>query len=199
MSLMNNKLLISSITLTMAMSSVFAGGHQERTKPTQLVGRAEVAGSLLPALKTSTMVSKAQPNEPVSFTVGLEPRFPAELQAFADSVSDPKSPNYRNFMTPQQVGEAFGADAADVAGLENFFRSKGMHIDLVCPNHMAISVTGTVAQVESAFGTTVNYYTGKDPLGKTITFRASSSSLKVPSSYAAKITSIDGLETYTRP
>ena len=42
-------------------------------------------------------------------TVSMQPRDPAGMQNFADNVSSPSSPYYRQFITPVQFGEKFGA------------------------------------------------------------------------------------------
>jgi len=53
----------------------------------------------------------------VSFSVAIAPRDAAGAQAFADSVSDPRSASYRHFITPQQYTARFGATATDVASV----------------------------------------------------------------------------------
>src|SRR5690242_12415770 len=46
---------------------------------------------------------------PMHLTVTLQPRDPAALQAYATAVSTPGSPQYRDYITPAQFAERFGA------------------------------------------------------------------------------------------
>src|SRR4051794_11930278 len=76
--------------------------------------------SVLQNLSRARLVGTPNPNEVLYLAVSLKPRFPAELQAFCDSVSDPFSPNYHHFMTPEQVGENFGASPSDVNSVVSY-------------------------------------------------------------------------------
>ena len=48
------------------------------------------------------------PQEQLHLSVSLPYAHPVELQNFVDSVSDPKSPNYRQFIKPEEIGVRFG-------------------------------------------------------------------------------------------
>jgi subtilase family serine protease len=154
--------------------------------------------STLPVLAKSTVVGPADPSEILHLSISLAPRFPVELQAFADSVSDPKSPNYRQFMTPEQVGETFGPSAADVDAVVNYVRANGMRVTLVSKNRMAVLVDATVAQAQTAFGTDIRTFKTMES-GKPVTFRANASPVRVPSTFPKSVFNVFGLENYTRP
>src|SRR5919204_5013307 len=51
---------------------------------------------------------------PMHVTVTLQPRDPAALQAFADEVSAPGSPLYRDYITPAEFAQRFGATPEQV-------------------------------------------------------------------------------------
>src|SRR6185312_12339428 len=53
-------------------------------------------------------------------TVRLDYRDPAGIQAFANAVSDPKSPEYRHFITPEEVGRRFGPLPSSVQNVANY-------------------------------------------------------------------------------
>lgn len=155
--------------------------------------------SLLPSVGSAKVLGKLDKDRVLYVAVGLQPQHPAELQAFCDSVSDPRSPNYRQWLTPAQVGESFGASATQVASVESYLKSKGFKITLSAPNRMAILAEGTVAEAQSAFGTTIENYEGKDPSGATIRFFANSTPLHLPTTVGGPVVSITGVENYTRP
>ncbi|MDQ2681294.1 MAG: protease pro-enzyme activation domain-containing protein [Candidatus Eremiobacteraeota bacterium] len=79
------------------------------------------------------------------------------LLAFAKSVSDPQSGSYRHFITPQEIGDRFGASATDYAKVAKYFHSNGLSAD-GWPQRETMIVTGTQAQLETAFGTKFGLY-----------------------------------------
>lgn len=164
-----------------------------------LTQRVAVKNSVQPALTKSQVIGNVADSQQMYLAVALEPRYGKELQAFCDSVSDPKSPNYRQYLTPEQVGEQFGASAQDVANTVSYFRSQGLKIDLVSPNRMSLLVSGSAVQVEKAFGTQIKNYSGPDPSGKKIAFFANSTALTVPSNIAPVIQYVGGIDDYARP
>src|SRR5436305_324466 len=105
---------------------------------------------MVPVLPQSHITGTPPANSTVYLTVSLKPRFPAELQAYANSVSNPRSPNYREWLKPAQVGQQFGAAPATVSTVVSYLKSKGLTITLQSPNNMAILAKGTVAQVQAA-------------------------------------------------
>ena len=54
----------------------------------------------------SNDLGRSDPNRVLHVAVSLPYRDPAGIQAFVDSVNDPASPNYRQFLTPEQVAGA---------------------------------------------------------------------------------------------
>src|ERR1044072_3280612 len=74
------------------------------------VVRVQLRDSVVPALAKSAVTSNLPDSQPLHLSIALNPRFPNELKAFCDSVSNPSSPNYRDFITPEQVGEQFRSE-----------------------------------------------------------------------------------------
>lgn len=159
----------------------------------------QIPDSLLPAVSASTAVGTLPGSQVIKFSIGLKPRHPAEMQAYADAVSDPRSPTYRQWLTPAQVGQQFGASPADVSAVSTFLKSKGMTITLTPGNRLSLLVSATVTQIENAFATKLKMFQGFDPIGRQITFRSNATPLKAPSNVVAVVQSVSGVETYTRP
>src|SRR5579862_541801 len=162
-------------------------------------GQTTLSGTVVPGVAQSTVVGALPPNQTVYVTVSLKPRFPTELQAFVNDVNNPRSPNYRSWLTPAQVGEQFGAAPATVSAVVSYLKSKGLKINLQAPNNMAVVAQGTASQVQKAFYTTINNYRGPDIKGNVITFQANSTPLKVPSAWAANVQAVTGIETWDHP
>ncbi len=159
----------------------------------------QLPNSLLPVVAQSQITGTPVQSQTVYFTVSLKPRYPAELQAFCDSVSNPRSDNYRRWLTPEQVGLQFGASATTVNMVVNYLRSRGITITLQAPNRMAIMAKGTVAQVQSAFGTTIKNYSGPGQFGGTISFQANATSLNLPTNIAPQVVAVTGIQNWLKP
>ncbi len=80
------------------------------------------------------------------------------LLQYAKEVSDPSSPNFRHFLTPQQIGERFGASQSDYQKAAAYFISQGLAVG-GWPQHMLLSVAGDQSQFERAMGTKFSVYT----------------------------------------
>jgi subtilase family serine protease len=79
------------------------------------------------------------------------------LVSYAQQVSDPHSPLYRHFLTPQQIGEQFGASTQDYQKVADYFVGAGLHV-AGWPQHLSLSVAGPQSAMEKAFGTTFGMY-----------------------------------------
>src|SRR3954468_15374823 len=56
----------------------------------------------------------------LQLAIGLPARDPAGLDAFIAEVSDPASPNFRHYLTPEQFAERFGPTPAEYQAVVNF-------------------------------------------------------------------------------
>jgi hypothetical protein len=82
----------------------------------------------------------------------------ASLQTWLDSVQDVNSANYHQWLTPEDFGKRFGVSDADLATVESWLSSHGFSVNKVSPGRMSIEFSGTTAQVEAAFHTSVHSY-----------------------------------------
>ena len=150
------------------------------------------------AVGRSLPLGHADPARLLHLVVCLRFRDAGAAQAFADSVSDPSSPNYGQFIGPEDVGALFGPGIAQLNSVVSHFAAQGMSVQLLAKNRLSISVTATVAQAEAAFHTTINEYEAFEPSGNR-EFIARATPIQVPSYMAPLIVDVAGLETYTRP
>ncbi len=82
----------------------------------------------------------------------------ASLQTWMDSVHDVNSPNYQQWLTPEEFGKRFGVSDADLATVESWLVGHGFSVNKVSPGRMSIEFSGTTAQVDTAFHTSVHSY-----------------------------------------
>jgi subtilase family serine protease len=80
-------------------------------------------------------------------------RDPAGLRALDEQVSDPSSSSSGQFLTPAQVASRFGATLDEIAGVDSWLRSQGLHVTDQSP--YLVSAAGPAGSVATGFGTTL--------------------------------------------
>jgi subtilase family serine protease len=125
---------------------------------------------------------------------------PAGIKAFANSVSDPKSPEYRHFLTPEQVGVRYGLSNANVKKVVDYLSSQGMNVKLVSANRISILADATVAQAQAAFHISISEFmlTLPGQTSPTACFSLTTTP-SVPASIAPFVTHVGGLDNLIRP
>ena len=107
---------------------------------------------------------KVADNLPMTDLILVLSRSAEQQAAFDDYVAgeyDENSPNYHQWLTPDQVGEWFGPSGTDIATITNWLTSHGLNVSQVTRDRMSIRFGGTAAQVESAFHTEIHNLTVK--------------------------------------
>ena len=82
----------------------------------------------------------------------------ADLDALLASQQDPTSPQYHQWLTPDEFAARFGMAQSDLDKVQSWLLQQGFSIDSVARSRNMIRFSGTVAQVESAFTTEMHYY-----------------------------------------
>jgi subtilase family serine protease len=77
-------------------------------------------------------------------------------QEFLESLQDPKSPNYHQWLSAAQFGERFGTSQQDVQTITRWLGSHGFTVNSVHPNGMLIDFSGNAGQVREAFHTEIH-------------------------------------------
>jgi subtilase family serine protease len=115
----------------------------------------------------------------------------AALDHLLQQQQTPGSPLYHKWITPAQYSDEFGTSANDLAKVEAWLEQQGFSIDSVSNSRNAISFSGTVAQVESAFETQVHHY---DING--VTHLANAAPLSIPSAFAGVVLSVRNVSDF---
>ena len=118
-------------------------------------------GSVHPKAKPQYDRGRVDPSMKLPFiTLLIQPSVDqqAALKQLLAEQQDPSSPNYHKWLTPQQFGQRFGLNSADVAKITRWLRSQGFSIAQVARGRDWIAFSGTVAQVQRAFHTELHRY-----------------------------------------
>ncbi|MFI5063864.1 MAG: protease pro-enzyme activation domain-containing protein [Streptosporangiales bacterium] len=146
------------------------------------------------AVPSKRLSSTAVTSGAVQAQVYLAPNNAAGLASFVAAVSDPKSPSYQHYLTPGQVAARFAPTAAEVSAVRSWLTSAGLTVTAVetgTPAGAYIGVSGSVAAASQAFG--VTFGTFRAPGGQPA--RAPESAATAPSSVAADVLAVSGLDT----
>ncbi len=146
------------------------------------VARATLAGTAAPAAATTDAVGAVSPASQVNFDLIMRLRDPGGAAALVRAVSTPGSASYHQYITAAQWEAQFSPTTADIASAKSWLTKEGFTVGAVAKDGITIGASGTAAQVESAFGTTLREY---DVAGRTE--RLSARNLSVPSSLAGAV------------
>lgn len=93
----------------------------------------------------------------LSVSISVRMRDAQGLVQYAESASNPRSPLYRHWLTPAEIGNRFGATAADYQAAAKYLQQFGLSVGM-WPQHELLAVSGTTGQFEKAFSTTFGSY-----------------------------------------
>jgi subtilase family serine protease len=99
--------------------------------------------------------ARLTPTTELTFTVGMVIPNTAELDQLAEQISNPQSPLYRRYLSPDQFADRFGAKRADYQSVIDWAQSN--HLSATTHrNRLIVTVTGVVADIESALNVHLN-------------------------------------------
>ena len=101
------------------------------------------------------------------------------------------SPNFHNWLTPQQYGQMFGPSDQDIQTISNWLQSHGFEVANVSPGRHVIEFSGTASQVQEAFHTTIHHYSvdGEEHW-------ANSSDPQIPAALAPVVVGVKSLHNF---
>ena len=87
----------------------------------------------------------------VQISIGLPLRNQGALANLIQQVSDPASPSYGHYLTPQQFTELFGPTEQDYASVVQFAQKHNLTIVHKHSNRVVLSLRGSASDIENAF------------------------------------------------
>lgn len=109
------------------------------------------------ALQGAKLVAAAANLSSISIDLMPQMQNPSGLLEYAKSVSDPKNAMYRHFLTPQQIGDTYGASQAKYNAAVKYFQSQGISV-ATWPQRLLLHVTGSQTKMQAALHTTFGWY-----------------------------------------
>lgn len=147
----------------------------------------------IPPPHSSTRIGRTNAAQQVSIAVPLKPLKPSALDSFLTDVSDPASPTYRHYLTPQQFTQRF-FDVASRMQVVAYLESQGFTVRDPGIGSV-INATGSAAQAERTFNVILSDYRNA---GGQI-YMASDLTPALPVSVANLVFGVLGLNTLPEP
>lgn len=126
-------------------------------------------------------------------TIHLKPSSSQQgaLAQLLSGQQDPASPNYHKWLTPDQYADQFGVSQTDIDKITAWLESQGLTVTAVAPGRNRITLKGTAAQVQAAFGTQIHTYSVNGA-----THYANANDPAIPAALADMVTGITGLSNF---
>jgi subtilase family serine protease len=146
-------------------------------------GRHPLDGSMPKWLHQARDIGTSASTQQVNFGVLLGMRDQAGATATLQAISDPASASYGKWLTNAEFDARYAPAKSSVAAVQDWLRSEGFKVTKTLPSGMYVEASGSVAQVENAFGTSVHNYSY---LGKDV--HANNSQMSLPAGTPAAVT-----------
>lgn len=117
-----------------------------------------LSGNTPAALNQAQFVNHSNPTQEIEVILGLDVRDEAKLDALIAAQADPKSPEFRKFITPAEFKQRFSPAQADVDKVVAYLQTNGLTVLSVSDNNLLIHVKGSVDEFEKAFKVRINVY-----------------------------------------
>ncbi|QUQ71025.1 S53 family peptidase [Kutzneria sp. CA-103260] len=181
-------LALAAAPLPLLAAAALAGPAVAQTQP--LVS---VPGNTSPALSHSERHGAVDADTKMSVSVSLKLRNSSELDKLIADTSNPHSPQHGKFITPAQFNDRFAPTQSSVDSVSNFLRGQGLTVAKVSANRQVVTVDGTAAQLQHAFGTSLGRYTDT---AEHRDFYANDSAPKLPADVASVVQGVVGLDNH---
>ncbi|HEX2712211.1 MAG TPA: Ig-like domain repeat protein, partial [Candidatus Acidoferrales bacterium] len=103
-------------------------------------------------------VPPSQPMERMLLVLQRSAEQEAALKELLEEQQDKSSPNYHNWLTPEQFGRQFGPADQDIQTITSWLELHGFRVARIAKGRTVIEFSGTAAHVEETFRTAIHKY-----------------------------------------
>src|SRR6185312_13465585 len=146
-------------------------------------GRHPLNGSMPKWLHQAHDMGASSTTQQMNFGILLGMRDESGALATLKAISDPSSSSYGDWLTNAEFNARYAPAESSVSAVQAWLRSEGFQVTKTLPSGMYVEASGSVAKVESIFGTSVHNYSY---LGKNV--HANNSQLSLPADTPAAVT-----------
>lgn len=143
---------------------------------------------------TPTDLGASNPGQTVNVTLVLGLHNQDALEQYIYSTVTQGNPSYHHFLTTAQFADRYGATADEITKVKSFLKQQGLTQAELLPNHLAIKVSGTIGQFNTAFHTSIHDYQASDGS----TFHRPNATPSMPSALSGTLVVASGLSSEAR-
>jgi len=145
---------------------------------------------------TAANLGTEDPAKVIEVSFWLNPRNRGQLDAITKNLYDPTSPQFRHFLTRNQIATRFAPTAAQMKVVRQFLAANNLKVMRVGPMNFFVHAKGTVGDIENALHVQLNQY----QVGSNV-MRANNRDPYVDGAAAPLVRAISGLDSgeYTHP
>ncbi|GAA2481175.1 S53 family peptidase [Winogradskya humida] len=148
-------------------------------------GRHTISGSKPKWIARAQQAGTPAAASTIQFGLLLAMRDQAGAESSLAALSDPGSASYGKWLTGTQFASRYAPAAADVKSVSSWLTGQGFQLRDTLAGGLYVEASGTTAQINKTFGTTVRDYTYE---GKTV--HANSTDLSLPEDAPAVVTGL---------
>lgn len=156
--------------------------------------RVTLSGNVHPALAHAIHETSVAANFPMEHMIlQLQPEAAqlAALDLLVAQQHDPQSPQFHQFLTPEQYAARFGVSQNDIDKVTGWLKQHGFQVEEVTANHLSIVFSGDAYAVQSAFNTEVKEYSVNGQI-----HHANSSDPQIPAALAGVVKGVVRLHDF---
>jgi hypothetical protein len=152
------------LTFAQASNSVSSQAAIVPSRITQAIDEARLTvlkGNTHPLARTEFDRGAAAPGMTLHrmlLSLKRSPDQESALQQLLVDLQDKSSPNYHQWLTPEQFGRQFGPSDQDMQAVTSWLEARGFQVTNVSKGRTVIEFSGTVSQVSAAFHTQMHKY-----------------------------------------
>jgi subtilase family serine protease len=132
------------------------------------------------------------PMERMLLVLQHSPEQEAALKQLLTEQQTQGSPNFHNWLTPQQYGQQFGPSDEDIQAVTVWLQSHGFQVSRVSQSRHIIEFSGSAAQVKEAFHTAIHKYAANGE-----EHWANGSDPQIPAALAPVVVGVKSLHNFT--
>jgi len=158
---MKKALYIVFIVLVGVVSTAWAAQPDRITSAIDSRQTVVLKGTVSPRAQTKFDQGLVDPSMKLPYITLMFTQSPAQQAALNQLLAeqqDPASPNYRNWLAPEQFGARFGLNSSDLTKVSNWLRSQGFAIVDTARGRNWIAFSGSAAQVQTTFHTQIHNF-----------------------------------------
>jgi subtilase family serine protease len=187
-----------SLTAILCFAAIGFAAEDRIREPVETINYAPVPGSVSPKTRLYRDVGVLDPATRIN---GIKlVLIQSDLQHAAseqllEQQRDPASPEYQNWLTPEQYAERFGVSENDLARISSWLQARGFVVEQVARARNWITFNGTAGQITRTFRAELHRVEIDGVSGKEAHF-ANTSEAWIPSSLTGIVGSIRGLDDF---